>query len=124
MANDNKKKSLIKDIAIASCVLGPLLFMIIGGIIWMDDGFDGTLMEQLFPAIFFGFIAAYSVLIILSNLFQGVPKVWFIGAIAVFITTVVCWMLKLKTVLLYGAIIIGVLLLLLCLIRWIADSKR
>ena len=124
MANDDKKKSLIKDIAIASCILGPLLFMVIGGIIWMDDGFDGTLMDRLFPAIFFGFIATYCVLIILSNFFQGVPKIWFIGSIAVFITTVVCWMLELKTVLLYGAIIIFGLLFLLCLIRWIAGSKR
>lgn len=124
MVNDNKKKSLIKDIAIVLCLWAPLLFIIIGGIIWRDDGFDGTLMEQLFPAIFFGFIAAYSVLLILSNLFQGVPKVWYIGAIVVFITTIVCWMLELETVLLYGAIIIGALLLLLCLIRWIADLKR
>lgn len=124
MANDNKKKSLIKDIAIVLCLWAPLLFIIIGGIIWIDDGFDGTLMEQLFPAIFFGFIAAYSVLLILSNLFQGVPKVWYIGAIVVFITTIVCWMLELKTVLLYGAIIIVWFLFLLCLIRWIADLKR
>lgn len=124
MTNDDKKKSLIKDIAIASCVLGPLLFMIIGGIIWMDDGFDGTLMERLFPAIFFGFIATYCILIILSNLFQGAPKVWFIGAVAVFIITVVCWMLELKIVLLYGAIIIVGFLFLFCLIKWIVDLKR
>ena len=116
MANDDKKKSLIKDIAILLCVWVPLLFVIIGGIIWIDGGFYGTLMEQLFPAIFFGFIAAYFVLLILSNLFQGVPKAWFIGAITVFITTVLCWMLEIKIVLLYGAIIIGVLLLLLCLV--------
>ena len=55
MANDNKKKSLIKDIAIVLCVWIPLLFIIVGGIIWIDGGFYGTLMEQLFPAIFFGF---------------------------------------------------------------------
>ena len=36
MTNDDKKKSLIKDIAIASCVLGPLLFMIIGGHIYFS----------------------------------------------------------------------------------------
>lgn len=124
MANDNKKKSLIKDIAIVLCVWIPLLFIIVGGIIWIDGGFYGTLMEQLFPAIFFGFIAAYCVLLILSNLFQGVPKAWFISAITVFITTVVCWMLELKTVIMYGLIIIFGFLLLLCLIRWIADSKR
>ena len=124
MANDDKKKSLIKDIAILLCVWVPLLFVIIGGIIWIDGGFYGTLMEQLFPAIFFGFIAAYCVLLILSNLFQGVPKAWFISAITVFITTVVCWMLELKTVIMYGLIIIFGFLLLLCLIRWIADSKR
>ena len=122
MANDNKK-SLIKEIAIASCVLVLLLFIIIGGITWMNDGFDGTIMEQLFPAIFFGLIAAYCVLIILSNLLQD-AKLWFIGAIVVFVATVVCWMLELKAILMYGAIVIVGLIFLLCLIRWIADLKK
>ena len=124
MANNDKNKSLIKDIAIASFVLGPLLFIIIGGITWMNDGFDGTLMERLFPAMFFGFIAAYCVLLILSNLFHNVPKLWFIGAIIIFVATVTCWMLELKTILMYGLIVIFGLVLLLCLIRRIADFKR
>ena len=71
MANNDKKKSLLKDIAIVSTIWGPLLFIIIGGIAWRNGSFDGTIMERLFPAMFFGFLAAFAVVIILSNLFKN-----------------------------------------------------
>lgn len=120
MANDDKKKSLIKDIAIVSCIWGPLLFIIIGGIAWRNGSFDGTLMEQLFPAMFFGFLAAFAVVIILSNLFHDLTTLWWVSAIVIFIATVVCYMLELTSILTVGAIVLGGGLCLLALIRWIA----
>lgn len=120
MANGDKKKSLIKDIAIVSCIWGPLLFIIIGGIAWRKGSFDGTLMEQLFPAMFCGFLAAFVIVIILSNFFRDLTILWWVSAVVIFVATVVCYMLKLTSILTVGAIILGIGLCLLVLIRWIA----
>ncbi|MBQ4572102.1 MAG: hypothetical protein IJA80_02340 [Clostridia bacterium] len=94
MANNEKNKSLLKDIAILSCVWGPLLFIIIGGIAWRSGSFDGTIMEQLFPAVFFGFVAAFGVVIVLSNVFKNSTTLWWISAIIAFVITVILYMLN------------------------------
>lgn len=119
MANNDKNKSLLKDIAIVSTIWGPLLFIIIGGIAWKNGSFNGTIMDQLFPAMFFGFLAAFAVVIILSNLFKSSTTLWIISAIVVFIATVLSYMLGLTTILIIGAIVLGGGLCLLALIRWI-----
>ena len=119
MANNDKKKSLLKDIAIVSTIWGPLLFIIIGGIAWRNGSFDGTIMERLFPALFFGFLAAFAVVIILSNLFKNSTLLWGVSAIIVFIATVLSYMLGFTTILIIGAIVLGGGLCLLALIRWI-----
>lgn len=119
MANNDKKKSLLKDIAIVSTIWGPLLFIIIGGIAWRNGSFDGTIMERLFPAMFFGFLAAFAAVIILSNLFKNSTLLWGISAIIIFIATVLSYMLGLTTILIIGAIALGGGLCLLALIRWI-----
>jgi len=124
MDNKQKNKSLAKDIAILMTVWGPLLFIIIGGVMWKNDKFDGTIMEQLFPALFFGFLAAFALAIILSNLFKNSTTLWIIGAVVAFIATVVSYMLNLTNALIVGAIAISVILCLLVLIRWIAGSLR
>ena len=114
-------KSLAHDIAIVSTIWGPLLFVIVGGIIWKNDGFDGTIMEQLFPAMFFGFIAAFCIVLILGNIFKDSSVVWIIGGIVIFIATVIAYMLNLTTVLTVGAIVGSVILCLLVLIKWITS---
>ena len=119
MANNDKNKSLLKDIAIVSTIWGPLLFIIIGGIAWKNGSFNGTIMDQLFPAMFFGFLAAFAVVIILSNLFKSSTTLWIISAIVVFIATVLSYMIGLTTILIIGAIVLGGGLCLLALIRWI-----
>lgn len=124
MDNKKKNKSLAKDIAILMTVWGPLLFIIIGGTMWKNDKFDGTIMEQLFPALFFGFLAAFAVAIILSNLFKYSTTLWAVGAIVALIATVVCYMLDFINVLIVGGIAISVILCVLVLIRWIAGSLR
>ena len=120
MANNDKGKSIIKDIAILLSIWGPLLFIIVGGLIWKNDGFDGTIMEQLFPALFLGFLAAFATVIILSNLFKNSTMLWIVGAIIIFVATVVCYMLELTSILTVGAIILCIGLCLLALIKWIA----
>lgn len=122
MANNDKKKSLIKDIAIVSCIWGPLLFIIIGGIMWRNDKFDGTIMEQLFPAMFLGFICAFAVIIILSNLFKYSSMLWWIGGIITFIAMVVLYMLEITSVFTTALIVIFGVILLLALVKWISGK--
>ena len=124
MDNKNKNKSLAKDIAILMTIWGPLLFIIIGGVMWKNGKFDGTIMEQLFPAMFYGFIGAFAIVIILSNLFKYSTTIWIIGAVVVFFGAVVCYMLDFINVLIVGGIAVSVILCLLVLIRWIAGSLR
>lgn len=121
MNNWEKGKSIIKDIAILISILGPLLFIIVGGIIWTDDGFDGTIMEQLFPAFFGGFLAAFGIVLILSNIFKNSITVWIIGAIIAFIATVVCCLLELTSVLTIGAIILAATICVMIVIKWISS---
>ena len=116
----NKSKSLLKDIGILLSVWGPLLFIIIGGLKWRNGDFDGTIMEMLFPAIFFGFIGAYGTLLVVSNIFKQSTALWIVAAVLVFITTVILYMLNLTKILTIGAIVLGVLLCLLVIINWIA----
>lgn len=122
MANKDNKKSLIKDIAILLSVWGPLLFIIIGGIMWRNDKFDGTIMEQLFPAMFFGFIAAFCVIIVLSNLFKHSSTLWWIGGIITFIAMVVLYMLEITSVFTAALIVIFGVTLLLALVKWISGK--
>ena len=122
MANKDNKKSLIKDIAILLSVWGPLLFIIIGGIMWRNDKFDGTIMEQLFPAMFFGFICAFAVIIILSNLFKYSSTLWWIGGIITFIAMVVLYMLEITSVFTTALIVIVGAILLLSLVKWISGK--
>ncbi len=122
MAKDDKKKSRLKDIAIVSTIWGPLLFIIIGGIAWINGSFDGTIMEQLFPAMFFGFLVTFVVVVILSNIFPKSTTLWGISAIVVFIASTVCYMLGLTFVLKVGGIVLGVGLCLLALVKWIVSK--
>ena len=123
MTKKDKNKSIIKDIAMLLSIWVPLLFVIIGGMIWMSDGFDGTIMEQLFPAIFCGFIAAVLIVISLSNICPNDLIVWIIAAI-VLIATVIVYMLDLTDVLIGGAIILFGGAIVLILIKMIAGRKR
>ncbi len=122
MNNKNKGKSLAKDIGSLLLVWVPLLFIIIGGLIWKNDGFDGTIMEELFPALFFGFIAGFATLSFVSSIFEDSTLLRVVATLLVFAATVALYLLELTTAL---CIVVGipiVLLLLLGLIKWIAGS--
>ena len=121
MGNDNKNKSLLKDLAILFTVWGPLLFIIIGGTAWKNGSFDGTVMEQLFPAMFYGFIASFLIVIIFSNLFHNSTTLWIVSAIVVFVLTVIFYILDFTSILIAGAIILGGATLLLAIMKWISN---
>ena len=116
----NKSKTLAKEIALVVLLWGSILFIVIGGIMWTSDRFDGTIMEFLFPALFCGFISAFSILVFLSNIFKDSPVIWIIAAVLVFGVAVVSFLLDLMTLL--GIVTLGPigLLFLLGLINWIA----
>lgn len=59
------KKSTAKDIAILLAVWIPILFLIIGGMIWSDGGFEGMFMQELFPAIGMGLIFGFAAMLLL-----------------------------------------------------------
>ena len=123
MSNNDKKKSLAKDIAAVASIWGPLLFIIIGGLVWKNGGFDGTIMEQLFPALFFGFIAAFGVIIVLSNIFKNSSTIWWVVGAITLVATVICYMLELTSILTVGGIVLAVGICLLVLIKWIAGQQ-
>lgn len=120
--NGKKKenKSLAKDIGITLSVWIPLLFIIVGGIMWRKDSFDGTIMEQLYPALFLGFISGFATLIFVSNIFKKSPVIWIITAISVLIATVVLYLLNLTTALVVVMLVPIVLVLLMVVIKRIA----
>ena len=90
--NKIKNDLLLSDLGALFYVFGPLLFIIVGGYIWKNGVFDSTIMEQLFPAIFIGFLVAYGTTIILSNIFKNSTIIWKIGAIISFIVTIIIYM--------------------------------
>jgi hypothetical protein len=120
MANkDNKHK---KEIVQAFLFGVPMVAFFICCFIASDGGFDGTFMEDLFPAIFSGFISGFATLLVASNIFKYSTTLWVVATAAVFVLTVVFSLLSLTTALtIIMAVPIG-LLLLLALIRWIAGS--
>lgn len=122
-AKKKDNKSLLIDIAILLSVWGPLLFIIIGGINYINGGFDGTLMEELFPAIFLGFFAGFITLIIISNILKNASmKVWLIPAVIMFFITVITDMLKLENFLVVELIALCGITLLMVVIVNIKDK--
>jgi hypothetical protein len=116
---NKNNKSLAKDIGILLSIWLPLLFIFIGGSIWLNGGFNGTIMEELFPALFLGFVSAFITIIIVSNLFRDRPIIWWISGIALGITVVILNMCQAHnaSAVIFGAC--GVAACILVLVRWI-----
>ncbi len=113
---------IIKDIIAILSLFGPILFIIIGGTIWGNDGFEGTFMDKLFPALFFGFLAAFIVVIIVVQFFEMRPIVWIIG-IVVLIATVIVYMLDFTSILTVEMIGLVSLLFLVGIFNWITGRR-
>lgn len=124
MAKKDKGKSIIKDITILLSIWGPLLFIIIGGIIWINDGLDGTIMERLFPAMFWGFICAFFVIIILSKLLKYSPIFWWLGGMITFIAMVVLYMLEITSIFIIALVVIFCAIIIIALIKWTVGLMR
>lgn len=121
---NNSKKSLAKDIAILSLVWIPLLFMVIGGSIYKSGGFDGTIMEKLFPAIFWALIASFGFIIIVSNLFKNSEIIWYITGIIMFIITLIIYLMNLENFLIIELIVMTLSICLLSLITHIIEIVK
>jgi len=117
-----KQKSTGKDIAILLSVWGPLLFMLIGGVTYLNDGFDGTFMERLFPAIFLGFVCAFVSIIIVSNLFKNSERLWLVSGIVTFAGTIAAYLLDVTNFIVVELIIISCSVCLLVLIKTIMEK--
>ena len=115
------EKSTIKDVMILLFVWGPLLFILIGGSIYLNEGFNGTFMERLFPAIFWGLIAAFVSLIIISNLLKNSERLWIITAIIVFIGTLIVYIMDLTNFFVIELIIMTCSICLVSLIKMIME---
>ena len=122
-ANDNNK-SLVKDIAILLLVWIPLLFIIIGGSMWLNGKFDGTIMEQLFPALFFGILTTFFVIIITSNLFPNHSAIWFFAGPILGITAVVLEMCNARIGCMFILIGTGIGLAIVLLVRWLGYRQE
>ncbi len=115
----NKKK--LKEFSIVLAVWVPLLFIIIGGIAWKNDRFDGTIMEELFPALFFGIIGAGLTILLLSNIFRHARTLWWIlGGVIVLVAVVIMYMCHAQTALLVTGGVIGGCTVLMLIIKSIA----
>lgn len=119
---NKNNKHLAKDIGILLSIWVPLLVIFIGGPIWLNGGFNGTIMEELFPALFLGFVAAFTSVIIVSNLFRDYPIIWWISGIVLGITVVILNMCQAHnaSVVILGAC--GVAACILVLGRWIKEK--
>ena len=98
----NKNKTLAKEIALVVLLWGSILFIVIGGTMWRNDRFDGTLMEVLFPALFWGYVSGFFALVIL---------------------TVVSYLFEITPTLYVMILVPMALLLLLGLINWITERR-
>ena len=115
------KKTMVKDIMILLSVWGPLLFIIIGGSIYLNDGFDGTFMENLFPAIFWGLITSFISVIIVSNLLKNSERLWIITGIIVFAVTLIVYLMDLTNFFVIELIIMTCSICLLSLVKMIME---
>ena len=121
---NKNSKHLAKEIGILLLVWIPLLFIFIGGAIWNNGGFDGTIMEELFPALVLGFVTTFITIIILYNLFRDYPIIWWISGIALGITVVILNMCQAYNA---SAVILGacgVTACILILVKWIIKQLK
>lgn len=66
---------MLTDILYTSVILGPIIFIIVGGCIYSDGGFNGTVMEKAYPLMFDFFIFAFAGMLIACGLFKNHPKI-------------------------------------------------
>ena len=90
---------------------------------WNDDVFVGTIWDEVIPAVMIGLLVAWMVLLIVSNLFKYRSVLWWISSGSAFAITVAYRLLHLNETLgIYIFIGLAGVLLLMVLIKWIADA--
>lgn len=122
-----KKGSDTKRTAIeAICVFGgfgAIITLLVLWRNWSSGVYDGTFLDELVPALLLGCLVGYAVLLIVSNIFKHNSGLWFVLAGTAVAITIAYKLLHLnETVGMVLLIILVCLLLLMVLIKWIANS--
>lgn len=91
---------------------------------WRNGEFDGTIMDELVPAILIGLFIAWMVLLIVSNIFKNSPPLWFVSSGITFLATIGYRVLHISSSIgLYIVITIMVILMAMVLVMWISEKK-
>ena len=113
-------KEWVVIILIAILVIG--LIMMVSK--WRSGEYDGTVMDELVPAILIGLFIAWMVLLIVSNIFKNSPTLWFVASGIAFLATIGYRVLHISSSIgLYIVITIMVILMAMVLVMWIGEKK-
>lgn len=83
MSDNDRKRPLGKELAIAIMIGVFVIYLVVGGLARQHGYFDGTIMYDLFPAMAFGFVAAFAVGSGIAHYYPHAIPLWLIsGAIA------------------------------------------
>ena len=65
----------------------PMIVFMVNGIVWACDGFKGTFMQQVVPALRTGFIFAFAAIVTLTNMrLEKTTRSWFTVQSITFVT--------------------------------------
>lgn len=112
----------LKDILVALAIFIPLIFIIVGGIMYLNGTFDGTFMKELYPAMFFGFGTGF-VTFILAALIGDIKWMLLLAFVA-FILTIVLWLFVSKPAAINLFIGIGLIVALINTVSGIIQSIK
>lgn len=84
MERQDERRPLWKELIVVIAIAIFLIYLIVGGLAYQHGHFDGTVMIKLFPAMAFGYFAAFIVVSGIAQYYpQGIP-VWIISGIITF----------------------------------------
>jgi hypothetical protein len=84
MERQDERRPLWKELIVVIAIAIFLIYLIVGGLAYQHGYFDGTVMIKLFPAMAFGYFAAFVVVSGIAQYYpQGIP-VWIISGIITF----------------------------------------
>lgn len=118
-------KRTIKEVIILICSFSAVIATIVMASKWNNGAFDGTILDKIIPMYLMGLLVGFVVFCIAGLLFRYSPEVWLWSAGIAFVLTVAYMLLELdeEVGLIILCVLIGILLLI-SLIRWIAQSRK
>ena len=83
MNNHNQHRPLAKELTIVISIAVFVIYLVVGGLARQYGYFDGTMMYDLFPAMAFGYMAAFAVGTGIAHFYPDAIPLWLIsGAIS------------------------------------------